>query len=101
MERIENDFSRMWENSTDEVNKTYGRSYIDAQIKGVHSDIKTASFNLHPVVETMTDALLEFHPKTRYFTLGGIGLYSKAVDLVSVTSSSLSADMNPIISTFN
>ena len=75
MDRIRGDFDAMWHGLSEEQRELYGRRYIDHHLKVVESAIPTASFNLTPVIDAITNALLGHRPKTRYLVSGGGGLY--------------------------
>lgn len=65
----------MWETADDGVKQTYGREYIEDQLRHIQRAGPTACFDLNPVVEAMTDGLLGYKPKYRYLVPGGAGLY--------------------------
>lgn len=81
MERIGNDFKTMWEAMSEDAQLLYGRKYIDHHLKRAEDSIPTASFNLLPVLEAITDALFSFKPQYRYLVPGSSHWY----DLYSVS----------------
>lgn len=81
MERIGNDFKTMWAAMSEDVQLLYGKKYIDHHLRRAKDSIPTASFNLLPVLEAITDALFSFKPRCRYLVPGSSHWY----DLYSVS----------------
>ena len=73
MGRINKDVDAMWEGMDEEQREAYGKEYVDHLRKMAEDGIPTASFNVYPVIEAMTDALLAIKPKTRYLIGGSSG----------------------------
>ena len=72
MGRLTKDYTDQWEQCSEEVQKSYGKEYIlDGYIQISKDGAASSSYNIFPVIEGMTDALLAIKPKYRY-RIGGM-----------------------------
>lgn len=65
----------MWEQASDEVRQTYGRSYFDNQLVEPISPGRTLSSE--PVLDAVEDALLNVSPQARYLVGGSFSVVDK------------------------
>ena len=75
MNRIRKDFEVMWENMDEELRKTYGKDYMEFQVKAAEDAIPSASKKVYEVLDAIIEGLLAVSPKCSYLIPGGTGKY--------------------------
>ena len=77
-------FRNTWELSEPEVKKSYGKSYLEAQLEGLESfhERSRSGDNIDIVVDDMIDAIQNCEPSDRYRPIQG--MVAKVMSLIAV-----------------
>ncbi|XP_060565054.1 D-beta-hydroxybutyrate dehydrogenase, mitochondrial-like [Ruditapes philippinarum] len=71
-DRYREEADEMWKTATEDVRKTYGRKYVDAEIAKQENAITGSALTSKPVIDALEDAIVSERPHTRYLVGGGI-----------------------------
>lgn len=74
---MRSEMDTMWDSASNEVRKTYGKEYLEAEFTGAKEAAKEAAKSTAPVIDAMEDAVTNIHPKIRYLVDGSC----KIIDL--------------------
>lgn len=70
-QRYREEADEMWEASSEDVRKTYGRKYFDAELAKQEIVIGGSGDTTKPVIDALEDAIVSERPHTRYLIDGG------------------------------
>ncbi|XP_069118095.1 D-beta-hydroxybutyrate dehydrogenase, mitochondrial-like isoform X2 [Argopecten irradians] len=83
MIRIRRELDHMWDQATEEVRQTYGRSYVDAIYKALKVDF-SREMSADPVINAIEDSLVNVTPQPRYVVGGTFYVVDKLAVLARV-----------------
>jgi hypothetical protein len=84
-DRYREEADEMWKTATEDVRKTYGRKYVDAEIAKQENAITGSALTSKPVIDALEDAIVSERPHTRYLVGGGIWFDPHAVCLYTIS----------------
>lgn len=93
-QRYRNEKEEMWNSGSLEMQKTYGKAYLNALLEGQTTGLKTSAKTTGPVIDAIVDALRRSWPQTRYIVGGSCKLIDRsAVSVFLLLLQSLGATL--------